>query len=376
MVAIRQEISLSNTLDTFYSGSNIWIGAAGGYDQRDTVFAKARCDADDYNGETAYLEIVAKNGSPSTTDDLIFARASSENGTYSSFTNSTITVPVNTSSFTIFRSSAITLSSSDIYYAAYCNISISSVEVASAKIIILQSATDITATQTQIEIGLYATAIPAVANTWYLSPSPKYWKYEASKWDGTKTVKLGITVGCEDDMETYNFGLYDVTDADYGAGDALKNLVASVTTESPTYYESSDFLSALEDGHVYCLAYVGDDNRDDIYFFNAKIIVTQTDATAITKLQPEYLLINQEQTTDAGDLVEFSTDFDANEWSGVTNTYYHEHSADDATSNTKLKDSSGDITSSSITGTGLQRSSGLTLTDDEEIYPNVVESGD
>jgi hypothetical protein len=77
MVAIRQEISLSNTLDTFYSGSNIWIGAAGGYAQRDIVFAKARCDADDYNGETAYLEIVAKNGSPSTTDDLIFARASS-----------------------------------------------------------------------------------------------------------------------------------------------------------------------------------------------------------------------------------------------------------------------------------------------------------
>jgi hypothetical protein len=118
----------------------------------------------------------------------------------------------------------------------------------------------------------------------------------------------------------------------------------------------------------------------DVYSNDLLFYIAHTDGIDsyrgidITKLQNEYLLINANQS-DTG-LQEFRTLFDANEWDGVSNTYYHEHSASGSSSNSKLQDdldgTPTDITDSSITGANLQRSSGLTLTDDEEIDANIV----
>jgi hypothetical protein len=55
----------------------------------------------------------------------------------------------------------------------------------------------------------------------------------------------------------------------------------------------------------------------------------------ITKLQTEYLLINEAQ--DGTGLQEFLIDWNPDEWDGVDNTYFHEHSADSGSSNTKLQ---------------------------------------
>ena len=326
-------------------------------------------DGDNYNGATAYFEVVAQNANASA-QSIDLDR--DDNQAHSSPTNAkSLSITASTSSWTRFRSTSFTLSSTDIYYKIQPNST--DLSIKSAKIIIIQDATEITDTQSQFEIGQYATIVPAAASTWYQIPEPKYWKYEASKWDATtKTVKLGLTVGCEDDKESYMFGLYDVTDADYAGGN-LQDLIGPVSTEAATYYESSDFLSYLEDGHVYCLAYESDDSKDDIYFYNTKIIVTLSDGTSIDALQTEYLLINDAQA-DTGSQ-EYMTLYDTAEWDdggGGVPTFYHEHTASGASSNTKLEDSGGDITDSSITGAGLQRSSAITLDDDEEIDANIV----
>lgn len=334
----------------------------------------AKCDGDSFNGESLYFEVVGKN-----LDTVETRRVYLDRDSDSSFGSPSVviwcSIPALTTTWTRIRSPIVSLHTTDIYYKVrhYEFGDPGDVLVKSAKIIILQNAAEITDTQTQIEIGQYATIVPAAANTWYQIPEPKYWKYEASKWDATtKTVKIGITFGCEDDKESYNFGLYDVTDADYAGGN-LQDLITGVSTEAATYYESADILSYLEDGHVYCLAYEGDDTKDDMYFYNAKIIFTLSDGTSIDALQTEYLLINDAQT-DTGSQ-EYMTLHDADEWDdggGNEPTFYHEHSADSAGSNTKLEDSGGDITDSSITGTGLQRSSAITLDDDEEIDANIV----
>jgi hypothetical protein len=97
----------------------------------------------------------------------------------------------------------------------------------------------------------------------------------------------------------------------------------------------------------------------------------------ITKLQNEYLMISEAQTGTG--LQEFQTYYDADEWddgAGGKPTFYHEHSADSGSSNTKLQDDLGgtptDITNSSITGDDLTRGSAMTLTDNEEIDTNIV----
>lgn len=69
-------------------------------------------------------------------------------------------------------------------------------------------------------------------------------------------------------------------------------------------------------------------------------------------------MINDAQT-DTG-LQEFLTDWIPGEWEGVDNVYWHEHSSDSGSSNTKLVEDPGgtpaDITNSDITGDNLVRS--------------------
>ena len=314
--------------------------------------------------DTAYMEYVAKN-TDSTYDAGL--KMNMEGGVLDPWGR--VTVPANTNTFTRFRGNNVTGDSdfTSTWHKLTTDPDSSAtgtLSVQSARLIIFQNAESITDTQTQIEIGQYATVVPAAASTWYAIPEPKYWKYEASKWDpAISDIKLGITVGCEDDKESYNFGLYDVTDADY-----KEDLITGVNTEAVTYYESSDFSAQLEDGHIYCLAYEGDDNKDDIYFYNAKIIITQSDEGGISKLQPEYLLINDGQSDT--DNQEFFSWWDPDEWDVVSNTYYHEQSASHAASASKVEYDDGGswtaITSSTAVGTNLQRSASITMPSTED----------
>jgi hypothetical protein len=79
-------------------------------------------------------------------------------------------------------------------------------------------------------------------------------------------------------------------------------------------------------------------------------------APRINRLQPEYLLIN-EAVSGTG-LQEALIDWNPAEWDGVSNTYWHEHSANTGASNTKLRDldTPADIANSNITGDDLTRS--------------------
>ena len=365
-VAIRQEANFADFTADPLSGCGDPV--SDGYGWSGIV----RLHPDDYSDETVYFEVVAKN-SDASASVVYFAKWNGASR-YSSPAKS-ISIPASTSAWTRFRSTAATLDGSYPYWNFYSPDS-SYVSIIRATAIILQSADNITDTVTQIEIGCQATIVPGSASTWYYmaeeAGEPKYWKYEASKWDPTPEIYLAVTFGCEDDMESYSFGLYDVTDSDYGGGN-LDDLITGCSQEAPRYYESAtDIQSYLEDGHVYCLAYWSDDNRDDMYFLNAKLMIYQSDEGGITKLQNEYLMVNDGNVT--GDQ-EVDQLYDTAEWDGVDLTIYHEHSASGATSSSKLEDSGGDITDSAVTGAGLQRSSAISLDDDEEIFTDVTTAG-
>lgn len=319
---VRQEINFTNvtadpvdSIEASYGGGGIIY-----------------IDSTAFNNETTFFEFIAKNSDSSARSVTVYASASN-NRTNTSL-RSTISVPGNTRKWTLIRG-ACSFEDTWPYYHYYVDPADDSyISIKAARVVILQNAAQITATQSQFEIGCYLTIIPAAASTWYYIGQgipavgePKQWKYEASKWDAsTMTVKLGITFGCEDDKESYRFGLYDLTDSDYGGGN-LDDLITGVTTETPTYYESSNILSYLEDGHDYCLAYWGDDDKDDMYFFNAKIIVTLSDATSIDKFQTEYLLANELQ--EGYQINQTATYYDPSEWddsAGGKPTFWHENS--------------------------------------------------
>lgn len=347
---IRQEINISN---------------------RGFIIAGVNLDAvevsnSEYNDATAYFEIVAKN---------------SYSGTYSidldRDDNKTFTSPTQVASISIagpvtllarYRSSSFSLSSTDIYYRTELNAG--ALNVQSARIVILQNAEEITNSTSQFEVGQYGTFVPAAVSTWYPILEPKYWKYESSKWDPTPTFYLGLTAGCADDKESYWIALQE-DDGSFNWQTTYKGTIGPFSTETATYYKSSSFTPT--DGRHYRLVYSSDDDKDNLYIYNAKVMAAQTDGSGISKIQTAYLLINKAPVGTGSQ--ERYTLYDTAEWddgSGGQPDFYHEHSASSSGSNTKLEDSGGDISNSSITGSNLQRSSAITLDDDEEIDANIV----
>jgi cellulose synthase/poly-beta-1,6-N-acetylglucosamine synthase-like glycosyltransferase/transposase-like protein len=84
---------------------------------------------------------------------------------------------------------------------------------------------------------------------------------------------------------------------------------------------------------------------------------------AITKLEPQYLLLNTASTT-TGSALNYQTLWDSSEWGGVSNTYYYAQDARGAGANSKLIDrdnANATVTNSSVTGANQQISSALTM---------------
>jgi hypothetical protein len=202
----------------------------------------------------------------------------------------------------------------------------------SARIIILQdtSTNPLTATETQIEIGAQQTG--NVNTTLAPLTNPKYWYYDSTKWDGTCTFYAECT--------NFQTGSGVITiklqedNGSFGSWTDKVTIVNAATPASVTRTRSASFTPTS--GRNYRIAGFVVSSMDTWEIYNAKVIVQQTDATAITKLEPQYLLANAATTTTG--LNDFDTYFDPAEWSGVTNTYYHEQNASLNTSNTTIRD--------------------------------------
>lgn len=99
----------------------------------------------------------------------------------------------------------------------------------------------------------------------------------------------------------------------------------------------------------------------DIY--NAKIVVNQTSTTSITKLEPQYLLLNTKSTS-IGDTLGFQTIWDSAEWVRTTNVYKHAQDAIGASANSRLVDidnGNAVLDNSSITGANQTVGNAITM---------------
>ncbi len=167
--AIRQEINI--TTHYLYAPNNNYA----------TSSEIVQFDPADYNGETIYFEVVA------STSDATAATIKLLNAT-SSATVATITIS-NGNTYTRYRTS-FTVPGMATEYKILLGNENTIKGVVNARLVVLQSASSITLTETQIEIGSYETYSSTATSTF---TAPKYWYYDASKWDGSPTFYAEAT---------------------------------------------------------------------------------------------------------------------------------------------------------------------------------------
>jgi len=347
---IRQEINFTNRIISADSSAIISVDAA------------------DYNGATFYFEVVAKVASDTLTVGCWDVALGS---------NKT-TVSVTATSYTVYRSASFTPTAGEREYIVDVSGGTTPL-IKSARIVILQDAATITDTVAQIEMGDYETntATPEEDPTLFPIAEPKYWLYESAKWDPTPTFSFGYTAVCENDMGDVTIGLE--------ADDGSYNWTGSFVTDSENLFADDESIAYYENGPItltnglhYRVAVMVENDAYGFDLFNAKIIATQTDATLITKLQIEYLMINEGQSTTGNK--NYLNSWDTSEWNdeGGSLTYYHEQSTTNAADNTKLEyDLDGTptlVTNSSITGANLTRSSALTMPSTDTLDTDIVVS--
>ena len=254
-VKIRQEINFIN---------REFVNPTGDADLSEII----AYDPANYNGETVYLEVVAKNTDGSNV--LYVNLHDSSNNEHES-----LTVPTSTSSYTLIRSAIDTTLDADeyhIYLEDNTATWATNGSIKLARLVILQSAESITDTQTQIEVGAYQSkASPAAANTWYALDEPKYWKYESAKWNPTPTFTFGLTHSIENDKSTITYGL-EVDDGSFNWSGTVVGQISS-TSETITYDESSAFTPT--DGYHYRVVWKTNNTMYGADIYNAKVVATQ-----------------------------------------------------------------------------------------------------
>jgi type II secretory pathway pseudopilin PulG len=168
-VQIRQEI---NIIDAY-------LGSNGAYA---TSSAIIQIDPAQYSSATYYFEVVA-----STTT------AVSSNIYLKNATSSATVVAINffnANTYTLYPSSNFTPPMATQYQVVVGNEGVQKGVIA-ARIVILQSADPIAKTETQIEIGSNVIATSSLVTT-PLS-NPKYWYYDATKWNPAPTFSVEVT---------------------------------------------------------------------------------------------------------------------------------------------------------------------------------------
>ncbi|MFC1647148.1 peptidoglycan DD-metalloendopeptidase family protein [Patescibacteria group bacterium] len=165
-------------------------------------------------------------------------------------------------------------------------------------------------------------------------------------WDG---VTGTVTIKLQED------------DGSFGSWGDKVTIVSAASATTADLVRSTSFTPTT--GRNYRIVASGSSAQYAIY--NAKIIVQQTSATYLTKMEPQYLVANT--TLSAGtSLQDFDTYFDPAEFQQATVTYIHEaNSVSAGTSDVKLQYDPGgtptDVTSSTITDV-IQREQSSSMT--------------
>ncbi len=159
-------------------------------------------DTSKYTGATVYFEAVIRCLSCSGGNSRVAASLYNDAGA------SQATVTNAASTYTRVRTTSLSLSSDDYTVRFKLDATSGTAYIKAARLIIVQAASSITATQTQVEVGNYenSTNTSATALT-----SPKYYQYDHAQYSGTVNAYLEATLKTTGNSttSTYGFNSYD-----------------------------------------------------------------------------------------------------------------------------------------------------------------------
>ena len=269
MAKIRQEINISDSL--VLSGT---VGV--------NANEKFSIDPAQFNGTVSYyLEIVAINTS-----------VGDETVAINGWTGGTaVTIPALTLTPTLIRSVAQAAPVANTDY----NINISAtplagdVQVKSARIVIIQDATTLTNTETQIELGNASTT---TTTTYVALTNPKYWFYENGNWDGTLTVYFEGTFMSGTSKSAAALVL-QVSDSSSIAAPSWSDVAsAEITTTGTVATRVRSSAITLTADRWYRVAMKAGNSKSGITVYNAKVIIDQTNRpinqSAVNTTNPIY----------------------------------------------------------------------------------------
>jgi hypothetical protein len=286
-------------------------------------------DTNKYNGTVTYYFEVLGTSSPSS--DVVVSLYDV------AATSNVVSVTMTGSSMGLFRSNSFTPTAGAREY----KMSSGSLQgnVVNGRIIIIQNATTFTNTQTQIEIGPGDFSNSTTTTTDTALTNPKYWKYDASKWDGTLTVYFESTFLTGTSKSAATMTLQTSTSI---TAPSWSNVASSaVTTTSTTATRVRSGAITLVDGNWYRAVMKAGNSKSGITTYNAKVIIDQTSSP--TKLEPQYLLANTLFAAGTG-LQTFLTKWDSTEWdagAGSISYYFQAEAANDSTSDVELWEADG-----------------------------------
>ena len=253
---VRQEISILTHLLTAATGATATSNEIVQYDETQ------------YNGTvTAYFEIVAYSDTSLAFDVTLVGVTDG--------TVATINVPTLTTAPTLFRSASFNPTTATQNYTVVISAAVgTNKNVKSARIVIIQNATTLTNTETQVEIGNYN--LTRTTESAAILTNPKYWKYTAANWDGTKTF-YAEAVYDSGDMDTISVYIYEATDILAPSWTLNATIVSAATTTVPT---RTRVAFTPVDGRWYTIFSLnGSMDNHDIY--RAGVVVQSTDGVNV-----------------------------------------------------------------------------------------------
>lgn len=257
-IQIRQEINIVNTA---YQG----VGVASNTVSKELI----QLDTTQYNGTvTYYFEIVAKGDLTGAGVQVISLRRS--DGT----SEQAITVTDTSSTYTLYRSTSFTPPAGQTTYYAQINAGTLNTGAffKSARIVIIQNATTLTNTETQIEIG---NASNTTTTTDTALTNPKYWQYTSANWDGTLTAYFESTFLTGTSKSAATMTLQTSTGI---AAPSWSNVASSaVTTTGTVATRVRSGAITLVAGNWYRAVMKAGNSKSGITVYNAKIIIDQVD---------------------------------------------------------------------------------------------------
>lgn len=258
MAKIRQEINILNSSYTSGTSLTYYLNAGS--------TAAGQLDTSQYNGTvTYYHEVVATNTNASTAYNVsLYLSSIGSTGACS--------IPANSTSPVLVRT-AFTPTAGTIYTFGH-NIQgtavAGQVTVKSARIVIVQEATTLTSSETQIEIC--GTGGSTTTSTVYAAvTNPKYWQYTATNWDGTLTVYFEATFMSGTSKSAASVTLQ--TSSSITAPSWSDVASAEVTTTQTVATRVRSAAITLTGGNWYRVAFKTASSKSATTIYSAKVVI-------------------------------------------------------------------------------------------------------